>query len=199
MDKLVRLSVFLLLSILVSCGPEKPAQPSVPETPLSGLPTTSSEALFPVPFFPLRELQIEGRALSEWATDWTAACLYTETLLSQEQLTWVSQLEPAGGVGTVATGFSRDFDGDGRQERVSYGAYAKATGEEGNFLLVTREGKDKPEVILLKELPGPPQFTVFTLKPDLSLWFGGGIDAGEVTMRVTWEKGQPVFANLTEE
>jgi len=199
MDKLIRLTILLLATLLVSCGPEKAPDLPVPEVPPVVVPPTPNEKLFPVPFFPLRELQIEGRAVSEYSADWTAACLYTETLLSEQQKAWISQLEPAGGEGKVAPRFTQDFDGDGRQETVSYGAYAKASGEEGNFLLVTKEGTDKPQVLLLKELSGPPQFTVFTLKPDLSLWFGGGIDAGEVTMRVTWEKGTPVLSNLTEE
>ena len=199
MDKLIRLTTFLVVAVLVSCGPEKTADLPVLKVPTLEVPSTPSEVLFPVPFFPLHELQIEGRALTEWASDWTTACLYSEALLNDDQRDWISRLEPAGGEGKVAPRFTEDFDADGRQESVSYGAYAKASGEEGNFLLVTRAGTEKPEVLLLKEFPGPPQFTVFTLKPDLSLWFGGGIDAGEVTMRLTWEKGVPVFAHLREE
>ncbi len=81
---------------------------------------------------------------------------------------------------------------------MSFGAWARGS-DEGNFVLVTREGATPPEVLLLKELPGEPRFTVFTLKPDGSLWFGGGVDAGEVTMKVTWDEGQPVVARLTQD
>jgi hypothetical protein len=122
--------------------------------------------------------------------------VYSESLLSAPEKALVARLEPAGGEGVVGLGFSRDFDGDGRVETVSYGAFENQAGDEGNFVLVTRD-TEPPQVLLKKELPGPPRFSVFTLKPDGSLWFGGGIDAGEVTMTLSWDGGNPVFRRLT--
>jgi hypothetical protein len=196
MDRLTRnaaLTSLALVLLAVSCGPEKPQPVPVP------VPVTTQGALFPKPYFPSHDLQIEGRPLADFASDWKDATVYTEAQLNEAQKAWVATLEPAGGEGKVAEGFTGDFDADGVEERVSYGAYTKVGGGEGNFVLVTRKAEGKPEVLLLKELPGPPQFTVFTLKPDGSLWFGGGIDAGEVTMRIVWENHLPVFSLLTQD
>jgi hypothetical protein len=152
--------------------------------------------LFPVPYFPSQDTEVAGRPVTEVAAGWTAACLYSEQVLSDQQKAFVAGLEPAGGEGQVAPGFTADFDGDGREETVSYGAWARGSTEKGNFVLVTRPGTPLPEILLLKELPGPPRFTVFTKKSDGSLWFGGGIDAGEVTMKIVWDQGKPVFSLL---
>lgn len=190
MVRLIRFWGLATLALLVSCGPEKPTTGSLPQVP-----ATSVERLFPSPYFPSRDLQVEGRPVGELAAGWTAACVYTEAQLNEKQKAWVATLEPAGGEGKVAAGFTGDLDGDGKTERVSFGAFANKT-DEGNFVLVTRETGTRSEVLLLKELPGPPRFTVFTLKPDGSLWFGGGIDAGEVTMRIVWENHVPVFSFL---
>lgn len=185
------------LAVLASCGPAK-TQPAVPDLPLPAQPVvTPTDQLFPSPYFPSRDTQILGRPVAEWGSEWTAAFVYTETALDDRQKAFVAGLEPAGGEGKVGLGFTQDFDGDGRAETVSYGAFAKASGNEGNFLLVTRESIGKPEILLLKEFPGPSRVTAFTLKPDGSLWFGGGIDAGEVTMKLTWDQRKPVFTPLT--
>ena len=193
MVRLMRFLLPLVLAGLVSCGPGK----TVPE-PVPALPVRQVERLFPVPFFPTRETQIEGRPVADLAPGWTAASLYGEDHLSPDQKAWVATLEPAGGEGLVSPGFTKDFDHDGKKETVSFGAWARGR-DEGNFVLVTREGSTPPEVLLLKELPGPPRFTVFTLKTDGSLWFGGGVDAGEVTMKLSWDTGHPVFNLLTQD
>ncbi len=199
MDRLTRLVLCLatLFALLGSCTPKKSSP--VPEAAPLPPPVSAEQGLFPSPYFPARDRLIDGRPVAELAAGWVGACLYREDLLDDAQKAWVATLEPAGGEGRVAPGFTQDFDGDGRTERVAYGAYAKEGGEEGNFVLVTREAASGVQVVLLRELAGPPQFTVFTLKPDGSLWFGGGIDAGEVTMRLTWVDGSPVFNFLTEE
>jgi len=193
MKTLVTLGLGLLL---VACGPGKPAPAPEPVVPATPLPVPPTEALFPTPYFPAHGETLLGRAVGEWPPHWTAACVYTETLLDEQQKAFVAGLEPAGGEGKVGTGFTQDFDGDGKKETVSYGAWARQPGEEGNFVLVSREASP-PEILLLEEFPGPPRFTVFTLKPDGSLWFGGGIDAGEVTMNITWDQGKPVLGHLT--
>lgn len=198
MDKLTRLSCFLLMLALVSCNPRKTQEPKVPDRPPVVIAPTTHEKLFPVPYFPTREPAIDGKPVGDLA-GWTAACVYTASILTDAQKAWVAQLQPAGGEGKVAPGFTADFDGDGHIETVLYGAYAKADGEEGNFVLLTRKAAEESEVLLLQELPGKPQFTVFTLKPDGSLWFGGGIDAGEVTMKLSWVHGKPVFQRLSAE
>ena len=191
----IRAAAYGILLLAVSCGPGKVPPPA----PIPDLPAVPSEILFPTPYFPARAAELLGRSTAEWAPGWIAACVYAESLLDIRQKAWVGTLEPAGGEGRVGLGFSGDFDGDGRSETAAYGAYAKGTGEEGNFILLFRENSGEPEVLLLKEIPGPPRFTVLTLKPDGSLWFGGGIDAGEVTMNVTWNQGTPAFHFLTEE
>ena len=183
----------VILVILASCGAPKPA-PLPPVT----VPPTPAGKLFPVPYFPARQTQIDGHPVGELAPGWTAAGLYTEGQFTSEQKAWVATLEPAGGEGRVAPEFTGDFDGDGKEETVSYGAWARGA-EEGNFILVTRPGSNPAEILLLKELRGLPRFTVFTLKPDGSLWFGGGVDAGEVTMNLTWEQGKPVFRHLSRD
>lgn len=142
-----------------------------------------------------RNAEAPGSAFTAWPSDWTTATIFTEAMLSDEQKLWVAGLEPAGGEGEVGLQFTRDFDGDGTTETAVYGSYTKGQ-QEGNFVLILRNRVESPEVLLLKEVPGPPQFTVFTLKPDGSLWFGGGIDAGEVTMNITWDDGTPVFHQL---
>jgi len=191
MDRLMRfLAVAAAAAVLAGCGAPKQAVAPPPPAP--------EQNPFPTPYFPTKDAQIAGRTVADLA-GWTSACVYTETLLTAAQKAWVATLQPAGGEGRVAAGFTEDFDHDGKTENVAYGAYAKANGTEGNFVLVTRGGPDKPDVLLLKEIPGPPQFTVFTLKPDGSLWFGGGIDAGEVTMRIVWEDHRPVFSFLSPE
>lgn len=173
-----------LLALAVSCGPEKVSSPARPLP--SPLPSEPSAEVFPVPYLPSKPVPLYG---------WEAAVIYSPELLDDRQQALVARLEPAGGEGEVALGFTRDFDGDGLTETVSYGAFENA-GVEGNFVLVVRDGAP-PMVLLKKELPGPARFTVFTLKPDGSLWFGGGIEDGEVTMNLTWEAGMPVFRHLT--
>lgn len=180
---------FLLL--FVACEPSK----APPKAPVP-LPPTPIEQTFATPYFPSREVELLGQPVSFWDPTWTAAAVYTTDRLSDSQKAVVADLEPAGGEGLVALGFSKDFDQDGRDESVVYGAWAKAE-SEGNFVLVARFGGEAPEVLLLQQFEQPPQFTVFTLKPDNSLWFGGGIDAGEVTMNIAWEDGRPVFHLLT--
>lgn len=172
--------LLLLAALTVSCGPPKtgPVPPPVPNT----------GAVFPERYFPAATPGLWG---------WARAVVYDQALLDERQKAWVASLEPAGGEGQVGLGFTRDFDGDGRTESVMYGAFADEAGREGNFVLIVREGTPS-SILLRKELPGPPRFTVFTLKPDGSLWFGGGIDAGEVTMNITWDHGAPVFRILTE-
>jgi len=193
MDQLTRLLAVgaLAAMVLAGCGAPKQAVAPVP------IPAAPAQNPFPTPYVPTNDAQIAGRAPSDLASGWTSACVYTEARLTDAQKAWVATLEPAGGEGRVAPGFTEDFDGDGTKKSVAYGAYAKSNGTKGNFVLVTRGGPDRPEVLLLKEIPGPPQFTVFTLKPDGSLWFGGGLDAGEATMRLTWEDHQPVFSFLS--
>jgi len=192
MDQLMRFVAVATLAVVTLAGCGAPKQAVSPMPP----PATTPRAPFPTPYFPAHGTLIAGRPVGDLA-GWTSACVYTEVLLTDAQKAWVATLEPAGGEGRIATGFTEDFDGDGTRKSVVYGAYAKSNGTEGNFVLVTRGGGDRPEVLLLKEIPGPPQFTVFTLKPDGSLWFGGGLDAGEVSMRLTWEDHQPVFSFLT--
>jgi hypothetical protein len=183
----------LALAVVVSCGPAKTEVPVPTALPI---PTAPADQLFPSPYFPSHDTVVLGRPVQQWSAGWTAACVYTEAALDDRQKAFVATLQPAGGEGQVGAGFTADFDGDGKDETVSYGAWAKGPGDEGNFVLVTRPGADGPQVLLLKELPGPPRFTVFTKKPDGSLWFGGGIDAGEVTMKITWDGGTPVFSLL---
>jgi hypothetical protein len=191
MDRLMRLlTLAAAVAVLAGCG--APKQAVAPPTP------APEQNPFPTPYIPAKDAQIAGRAVGDLA-GWTSACVYTEALLTDAQKAWVASLQPAGGEGRVAVGFTEDFDHGGTAKSVVYGAYTKGNGTEGNFVLVTRSGSDKPEVLLLKEIPGPPQFTVFTLKPDGSLWFGGGIDAGEVTMKIVWEDHQPVFSFLSPE
>jgi hypothetical protein len=171
MGRISALSLLFLAGLLASCAPAKAPVPPAPtgQGPVTELPPT-----------------------------WVSASLLTEDALTPAQKERVARLEPAGGEGRVGLGFTEDFDGDGRVESVAYGTYAKAS-ETGNFVLVTRQEGSRTVVLLRQELPGPPRFTVFTLKPDGSLWFGGGIDAGEVTMNITWSGGLPVFHHLTEE
>lgn len=199
MEGLRRLTAFALvmtLALLAACGPEAKVAP-VP-TPTPPVPAPTTDRLFPSPYFPAQDLEIAGRPVAEIGQGWREAGIYTETRLDARQKAWVATLEPAGGEGLVGPGFQGDFDGDGKMESVVYGAYRKDSGE-GNFVLVTRDAAEEPEVLLLKEFPGTPAFTVFTLKSDGSLWFGGGIDAGEVTMRIAWTGTTPEFSFLTEE
>lgn len=191
MGRLIGAALLLTLGLLAGCEPSK-ARTAKPDP----LPPTRTEQNFETPYFPSREAEMLGHPVSFWDPAWTAAAVYTSDRLTDDQKAFVAGLGPAGGEGLVALGFSKDFDQDGNDESVVYGAWAK--GEvEGNFVLVVRLGSEPPEVLLLQQFEQPPQFTVFTLKPDNSLWFGGGIDAGEVTMNLTWTGGKPEFHLLT--
>lgn len=120
----------------------------------------------------------------------TIDTVYTEAGLTAEERVWLAGLEPAGGEGRVGLSFTQDFDHDGNDETVVWGHYTRGN-ETGNFVRVSRG----TTVLLKQEVPGSPQLTAFTLKPDGSLWFGAGVNAGEVTLKITWEPG-PKFHRL---
>jgi len=139
----------------------------------------------------------------KFAEGWTTWGLYTEATLTTAERALVSRAGPAGGAGETALGFTRDFDSDGRDESVAYGWFTRGEGSEqpstGNFLLVTQGNASEQEVLLLQEFDNPPAVTVFTLKAEGSLYFGGGIDAGEVLWKLDWPEGQPRVTSLLEE
>jgi hypothetical protein len=136
---------------------------------------------------------VQGQSLNA-QQKWDSSLVYTLQTLSAAQQATFAGLSPAGGVGVVAVGFTRDFDGDGRLETVAWGEFTRGAAA-GNFLLVTREG-NPPQRLLVKEYNQVPVLTAFTLKPDNSLWFGGTIDAGEVRSRLDWSAAGPQVTEL---
>ncbi|MEI8094541.1 MAG: hypothetical protein WCG80_10030 [Spirochaetales bacterium] len=195
----------LAASLLAGCAP---AKTEVVRTESSTLTVT---APFAVPYLPRQELEIEGLpvasiAAASGAKAWDSAVVYSQALMSVAEKALFARLEPAGGEGLVAPSFTRDFDGDGKDETVAYGAFVRGS-EQGNFVLVTRGGSGTREgsgtraaaptqVLLVEEFIQPPSITAFTLKPDKTLWFGGGIDAGEVIWKLEWKDGKPQLISL---
>jgi hypothetical protein len=192
-------AVLQVALLLVACTPAKTVDV---KTETSTLTVT---APFAVPYIPGKEIEIAGLpvasiAAASGAKAWDSAVLYSQAVMSDAEKTLFARLEPAGGEGLVAPSFTRDFDGDGKDETVAYGAFVRGS-ETGNFVLVTRGGPgtqagNPPKVLLEQEFIQTPTVTAFTLKPDNTLWFGGGIDAGEVIWKLVWQAGKPVLISL---
>lgn len=182
MDRIVLPTITLLLAVLLFSCDARPTPPA-----------TDADGPFPVPYWPVRQESALGLGAAQWWEGWTHLALYTDEALTPSQREWIGHLSPAGGEGAVSIGFERDFDGDGQRERVVYGAWARGS-TEGNFVAVVRGSP--VHVVWLKQWEQVPRVTVFTLKNDGSLWFGGGVHDGEVTKKLDWLDGRPVFTEL---
>jgi hypothetical protein len=193
-------NAIVLLSILLatcffsaSCSNKR-----IKENYSAGINSPRQELLFPSPYFPAHERTLFDKPLSFFSPSWTDACIYSDRYLTDEQKKFISTLLPAGGDGKTGLDIVVDLNRDGIDELLSWGAYSSGEKQMGNFLLITQGRGSDLKVVYLHEFPGSPQMTSFTLKPDGTLYFGGGMQASEAVWQLQWVAGKIVLKNLSD-
>jgi hypothetical protein len=159
------------------------------------------ERIFPLPYFPEKKTVLLGMPLSTFSRNWVAACIYSENIMNSKQLKLFKSLSPMEDKGIWGTYFERDFDGDGNNETVNYGAYQNANDEIGNFLLITRRVKDKVKILLMREFKDEAgHFACFYLiYKNNSIMFGSRLIDSELSYLLEWQNNEPILIDMDME
>lgn len=192
----ILLFVLIVLELsIVGCKSKREDSDKINATPR----LTPMEKLFPPPYFPVHDTTILGIPVDRISPTWKSACVYSQEYFNQEQQAFYQTLAEGDTNGEWGTSFSRDFDSDGFQETVCYGAFERNDGTIRNFLLIVKNKNGKNEVTLVNEYPYEyVMFACFFLKDDMSMVFGDGLIGSELSWELTWENGKPVLADIRE-
>ena len=152
---------------------------------------TYQKDVFPVPYIPINEKKILGIELNELDTQWESACVYSEKLMNEQQISLIRSLPRLQDDGEWCFSIQDDIDNDGFIESINCGAFVTKEKKAANFLLIIKFADEKNKVIFLKEFHGEPKMCCFyRISDNDEAFFGSGIIDSELGWKLCWSNGK---------